>query len=172
MPTPPSKHNFLAATSTQADVIEWHIKAGAANRRLAGHALRLLHECVEVCLAAGASGQEITDATLSELRKAVAQGTSLEGFLPERSISAAVRAAVSAAVRDELADVSIVLDTVAFWASGSPNLEPERAAKIAELWKRSWTQDTDGVLWQPGKVPAYRKPFLDPKVRPDPGSAS
>ncbi len=61
-------------TPTQLAAVDWHLGAGGKNVRLAGHALRLLCEAVELCVAAGANPQEIEQRVHSEIAKALERG--------------------------------------------------------------------------------------------------
>jgi hypothetical protein len=133
-------HALSAAESISQDrVIEWHLKNGGHNGRLAGHALRLLHEAVELCVNAGASEEEIHRRVAMEADKA-------------RSRSEFSETVEFAKVRDELADISFLVDVVAHH-TGSTNIEAERMAKLNILHQRAWEADADGVLWRPGFCP-------------------
>lgn len=126
-------------TKTQVEVVKWHLGNGGHNGRLAGHALRLLNEAVELCVTAGASADEIGYRVAGEIAKAAARGefdkpVTFEG------------------VRKELVDVQFLGDVIAAHTGGT-DLEAERTEKLSILHKRAWEADADGVLWRPGFTP-------------------
>lgn len=117
---------------------QWHVDAGGSKGRLAGHALRLLNEAVELCIAAGAGADEIKDRVKAELWKAF-----------ER---AEIHKPVDEAkVRAELADVQVCTDVLANY-TGNVDLTKEREHKLVILKERQWEADSDGALWRPGMV--------------------
>lgn len=126
-------------TATQRAAVDWHVGAGGKNVRLAGHALRLLNEAVELCVAAGATADEIRDRVAAEMVKATGRGEFNQPVELDN-------------VRAELVDVQILGDVLAHWTGGA-DTEAERAAKIAVLHGREWEADGDGALWRPGRAP-------------------
>ena len=126
-------------TATQLAAVDWHLGAGGKNVRLAGHALRLLCEAVELCVAAGANPQEIEQRVHSEIAKALERGEF------NRPVN-------FDAVREKLVDVQILGDVLAHH-TGDVDTEREKADKIAVLHQREWEADRDGVLWRPGRAP-------------------
>ncbi len=124
----------------QKDVCFWHTKNGGKNVRLAGHALRLLNEAVELCLAAGASQTEIRTVVVDKI---------IEEAAKPHSESSVVD---SVAVREEAADV-VILATIVGLHTGDPDLGPDVQKKISVLWQRQWAADQDGVLWRPDRLP-------------------
>ena len=124
---------------TRSKVLDWHKTNGGKNVRLAGHALRLLNEAVELCVASGASADEIGSRVAAEIAKLAERG---EFKLPVDFST----------VRDELSDVTILGDVLASY-TGSVDLTPERERKIIILHERKWEADRDGVLWRPGHCP-------------------
>lgn len=125
---------------TQRDrVIAWHEKNGGRNGRLAGHALRLLHETIELCIACGAGLDEINERVNYEIAKAIKK----KDFDSPVTIDNA---------REEMADVSFLLDVLAH-RTGNADLTGVRETKLAVLDGREWEADNDGVLWRPGHIP-------------------
>lgn len=129
----------MDVTDTQADVVRWHVANGGNNGRLAGHALRLLNEAVELCVTAGASADEIGSRVSAEIAKAASRGE----FEKEVTFDG---------VRAELVDVQFLSDVIAYH-TGSLNIETERRTKLEILNERKWEADRDGVLWRPGFTP-------------------
>lgn len=122
-----------------ARVLKWHTDNGGHNGRLAGHALRLLHEAVELCVAAGSDRTEIEFRVGCELDKA------------ERKAEFSIPVTL-AIIREELADVSFLVDVLAH-RTGNVDLAAERQQKLDVLDQRAWEADDDGVLWRPGYRP-------------------
>lgn len=110
-------------------VAEWHKQNGGhANNGLAGHAIRAMHEMVELCIACGANGEMIIDAVRQELR----------------------RDHHNSDVREELADVSLCLDIIDVYSSPMRELYWDRQAKMEINDHRKFEADENGVLWRPG----------------------
>jgi hypothetical protein len=126
-------------------IIRWHEKNAGSLIRPAGHALRLLCEVVEVCVAAGASGEEIGAAVGAEIYKQANRGDFhvSEGFNKP-------------AIRAELADVCILTTVLAHY-TGSSDMSPDVSHKLVVLEARKWEADADGVLWRPGHLPQLIK---------------
>jgi hypothetical protein len=117
------------------DALRWHVESGAHFKRPANHALRLLREAVELCVATGATSQEIREYTEAEIDKSDTRGEF--GGNPT-------------AVPGELADVRILLDVFA----GHAGIDVQRAvrAKIDVLWERSGcSPDSGGALYRQAK---------------------
>ena len=129
-----SDHQIL-----QDAAVGWHVGAGGKNVRLAGHALRLLNEAVELCVAAGARPGEIHNRVVDEIAKADGRGEFRMRVDP-------------AVVRAELVDVQILGDILAHH-TGDVCTDTEYAAKLPVLAAREWEPDKDGALWRPGRAP-------------------
>lgn len=114
--------------------IKWHLEQGGHDGRLAGHALRLLNETVELCIATGASFDEINGRIKMELDKAVMKGHHLRA--PHESIE------------EEIADVLILLNVLAYHADVD-DIRTLVHDKLKILRDRKWVVDDDGVLWRP-----------------------
>lgn len=119
-------------------IAQWHTEAGGYNGRIAGHALRLLNEAIELCIVAGASAGEISSRVGAEIAKAANRGEFEQQVTFE-------------AVRAELADVIITADVVAHY-TGNVNMDIECTHKLEILKERKWEADSDGVLWRPGRI--------------------
>ena len=115
-------------------VVSWHISNGGFNGRIAGHALRLLNEAVELCVACGADPVEIGERVHMEIAKA-------------RSRNELGTVQCVPTIREELADVDI-LSTVIAHHTGNRNLDIDCENKVSVLFQRKWTVDSDGVLWR------------------------
>lgn len=131
------------------EVLRWHLTNGGAGTRPAGHALRMLRECVELCVASGASEAEIKMAVRRECDKSRDRGE----FGKDLGLFGRV---------EEFADVQIL--GIVYQQYFIPS---ELAAR--ELWRklevcrmREWEADADGVLWRPGTKPGSGTP-LEPK---------
>jgi nucleoside 2-deoxyribosyltransferase len=114
------------------DVARWHVESGASFERPAGHAVRLLREVVELCVAAGASEEEIMNAAMAEVMKARSRGE-FGGNMHE--------------VPEEWADCQILLKVFAKHFGIDEHYQVR--AKLDVLWRRAWEADKDGVLWRP-----------------------
>ncbi|SRR5260221_9512849 len=122
--------------------IFWHLENGGHGGRLAGHALRLLNEAVELCVAAGATSDEVYDRVKDELNKVYDRGVTDPGLLGRRFKHGPEELA------EEIADVQILLNVLAHHA-GHANTRPLVDAKLDVLRQRKWEVDGDGVLWRP-----------------------
>lgn len=120
------------------NIIKWHIDAGGFHGRLAAHALRLLGEVIELCIALGATLKEIEDVFNRETVKACERN---EFHAP----------ASKGKIRGEFADVSFLFRLL----TGYSNINIEEAEKIKFpiILHRKWEPDIDGVLWRPGHDP-------------------
>ena len=113
------------------DVMRWHRENGGRPIGMAGHALRILNEVIELCIAAGAQSADIYHVVHSELTKAFVRGD----FNGERGI-----------VDGEWADCALLLDIFA----GHYGIDSvtARRNKLDTLWERRWRADECGVLWR------------------------
>ena len=133
------------------DVRRWHVSSGGHFARPAGLALRLLREVVELCVAAGATEDEIIGHTVEEIAKA-RQRNEFGGD--------------PLAVSGEWADCAILLKVFAHHA-GIHESQTARA-KLDVLWRRAWEPGASGALYRPGSVPVFDR-VLDGLLRePDP----
>ena len=119
-----------------SDLPRWHIECGGHFDRPAGHALRLLREVIELCVAAGASEDEIINHTSAEIAKAQSRGEF--GGNP-------------ADVPAEWADCSILLEVFRHHAGIDKNRVVRE--KLDVLWNRAWEAAPSGALYRPGCVP-------------------
>jgi hypothetical protein len=126
---------------TESEIIEWHRVHGGAGKRAAGHALRILRECVELCVAAGANEKEIAGAVLRELNKAQAN----EEFTKIHTHNE---------ISEEFVDVKILATVFRYYFIPTPTLEYWMRHKLDVCNGRAWEADADGVLWRPGTGPA------------------
>ena len=115
------------------DIITWHKEQGGhGNKRLAGHALRLLNETIELCVTAGATHHEILKVADDECAKAVNRDEF--GGDPNE-------------LPQEFADVSFLQEIFAHYAN--VDISQAREDKFKILLDRKWRADDDGVLWRP-----------------------
>lgn len=117
------------------EVIQWtddvggHCNAAADSRY---HALRLLNETVELCIAAGASGTDIFECVGSEINKEISK----HGVLTASPES----------IPDEMADVAILIEIFAHHTNTS--IDDAVANKLKILYTREWKVDEHGVIWR------------------------
>ena len=117
-------------------VFGWHIANGGRWVRPAGHALRLLREVVELCVACGARPEEIIHAVDVELNKAMTRDElGVQNF---------------AAIPQEWADCAILLKVFERHAGILGDLVVQEKLNVCKL--RQWEPDADGVLWRPGSI--------------------
>src|SRR5262245_18108034 len=64
----------MVTESLNREILHWHRNQGGFPGSPAAHATRLLRECVELCVASGASQTEITEAINAEIAKAARKG--------------------------------------------------------------------------------------------------
>ena len=127
------------------DIRRWHDVNGAHFTRPAGHALRLLREVVEFCVAAGASQDEIMVHTMEEINKALERNEfSPDGTMQELSTAA-----------EELADCQILITV--FASRAGINLTHEVRHKAVILWGREWEAGKSGALYRVGRVPQHEQ---------------
>jgi dCMP deaminase len=117
--------------------VQWHREQGGHDGRLAGHALRLLHEAVELCVAAGAQRHEIEHAVVKETIKA--------------EFRKDFRVDVGPGVSEEIADVQLLLNVFSHYAQVT-DVRPLLDRKMKINHERKWEVDADGVLWRPKNV--------------------
>lgn len=114
------------------DIIKWHIdNGGHAERGVAPHALRLLNETVELCIASGAAYDDIIRAVTDECIKAY-KNDDWGGNIKD--------------IPQEFADVSFLLDAFKHYAK--IDVEQARSDKFKILLKRDFKPDENGVLWR------------------------
>lgn len=121
------------------DVRQWHVSQGGHCGRLAGHALKLLEEAVELAVVAGAGRREIEDVVAFEIDKARSRAEFVAPGVP----------VPKGKVLDELADVALLVDLLEMHLGGW--LEDAKRRKVVVLGQREWLVDPDGVLYRPGR---------------------
>ncbi len=121
---------------SSGSVMRWHTMNGGQFTRPANHALRLLREVVELCVAAGANQSEIVSATAAEISKAASR--SEFGGSPDD-------------IPQEWADCAMLLEVFAKHAG--IEARKEIARKLDILWGRQWEADAGGTLYRPGSRP-------------------
>lgn len=134
---------------TDSEIMEWHHHRGGHGGRAAGHALRILRECVELCVASGARPEETHEAFFSEMAKATDRG--------EFQKSHTFRD-----VLEEFVDVRILMTIYRGYFIVWGDLENEMRRKLDVCSGREWQADADGVLWRSGTEPVSGTP-LEPK---------
>lgn len=117
------------------DIGRWHEESGGNFSYPSGHAVRLLREVVELCIATGADPEEIGKAMLSELRKATDRNEI--GGNPK-------------AVPSEWADVAILLKVFEHYAKIDGH--QVMRDKLDVLWGRRWGAANSGALYRPDQV--------------------
>ena len=125
---------------TAALIRDWHVSNGGHFAGPRGHALRLLCEVVELCIASGATPLNIMDAIRSEMAKA----TDKQEWDPEYD---------AAAVSEEWADCAILLEVFRSYAGIGADAAVRDKHRV--LVERKWVADADGVLWRPGEEPGH-----------------
>lgn len=113
------------------DVMRWHRSQGGHFRMPAMHAVRLLREVVELCIAAGALESDMAIAFYREVEKARERGEF--GGTPGN-------------VAVEWADCALLLDVFAGYMGIVP--VAARRHKLDTLWERKYFADQFGVLWR------------------------
>lgn len=122
----------LMAQRQPGDIGRWHADSGAHFGRPAGHAVRLLREVIELCIAAGATQFEMADAMMAEVKKARERGE----FGGDPS-----------AIPEEWADCAILIEAFRKLAGIDGHIEIRR--KLDVLWRREWEADPSGALYRP-----------------------
>lgn len=117
-------------------VMRWHSTSGGHFARPASHAVRLLREVVELCIASGATPPEMMNAINAEFGKALAR----HEIGGDRS-----------KIPQEWADCAMLLDIFAEYAGIERGVEIRK--KLAILWGRAWEADAGGALYRPGDAP-------------------
>jgi hypothetical protein len=124
--------------NSSVDLMAWHKKQGGFGGRPAGHALRALREMTEMCIAAGASREEIESATHAEIIKGELRG---EFNLPDEDIPYKIL--------EEFSDVIILMTIFQGYFLSTEAVEKGLETKFGICKQRAWTADADGVLWRP-----------------------
>lgn len=124
-------------------IIDWHQSRGGAGHRAAGHALRILREVVELCIASGAQVYELEDALYAEVAKALDRKEFMKTHTP-------------AEVLEEFVDVRMLMTVFKRYFIIPRDLEAMEWSKLEVCRKRQWQPDADGVLWRPGTRPAVQ----------------
>lgn len=121
----------------EGQVIDWHLQNGGAGHRAAGHAVRILREVVELCVASGATELEIRRAVSAELYKASTRDEFSKEHTPGE-------------VLEEFVDVRMLMAVFKRYFIIPRDLESMEWQKLAICRQRQWEPDADGVLWRPG----------------------
>lgn len=132
---------------TESEIMSWHRSQGGFGKRPAAHALRMLREMVELCVASGATEGEIKMAVRRECDKAKEReefGKAPMGFI------------------EEFVDVGLLGVVYRNYFIPRGSLENEMRRKLDICRERQWEPDADGVLWRPGTRPVSGTP-LEPK---------
>lgn len=116
------------------DVMDWYNLFGGHNTRPAGWTLKAFGEMIELCIAAGATPQEMRETFDAEIRKANERSEFGKGFNQEK-------------VGEEIADVLINL--IVFCENNEIMGSEEIDKKLPILMAREWEADADGVLRRP-----------------------
>lgn len=124
----------LMAERQPYDIGRWHEESGGNFNNPAGHATRLLREVVELCVAAGADFNEITQAVQSEIRKAQDRGDHADHY----------------AIPSEWADCAILLKVFEHYAEINGHVAMRN--KLDILWERKWSAANSGALYRPSQV--------------------
>ncbi len=117
------------------EVVRWHRShdGGVENDSdLKFHALRLLHEAVELCIATGADGNAIGEVFADELHKGTIRGEF--GKINPSGMF------------EEIADVAILLEVLADQVDLS--IDDAVRDKLIILNTPKWNCDEHGVLWR------------------------
>ncbi len=124
----------LMAVRNPVDIPRWHQENGGNFNTPGSHAIRLLREVVELCMAAGAQEKDIILHTKLEAIRQKNKSDFNENGNPD-------------SLPDEWADCKILLDLFAHYS----NIDRVNAVhtKVDILWNREWQADKDGVLWRP-----------------------
>lgn len=126
---------MLVTTEQQRQIMYWHMSHGGFAGSLAKHALRSLHEMVELCIASGANPSDIVTAVAKEIVKATDRGE-VGKFDRDK-------------FEDEVADTLITMVVLTSYGAAAPNEAID--AKIPILKQRTWKPDEAGVLWRADK---------------------
>lgn len=134
----------LMAKHQPIDITRWHVENGGNFNKPSSHAIRLLREVVELCMAAGADTNVIWQHVNDEMSRQIAKPDYNRSGNPDD-------------LPEEWADCQILLDVFASHAGIDRNKAVRNKSDI--LWNRLWKVDSDGVLWRP-KPDAADKPEL------------
>lgn len=107
---------------------------------LRAHALKLLEEMTELCVACGAQESDILNVISTEIEKA---RTKNEFVKPSGVLS-------ESAIIEEIADTSICLDIVAYHAK--VNIDKAKLKKLPVLLQRKFSPNKYGVLKRPDRI--------------------
>ena len=121
------------AARRPGSVMRWHQENGGKFTRPSNHAIRLLREVVELCVAAGASENDINAALMQETHKAYQRGEFGVDHTSE--------------IPEEWADCAMLLDVFAQHAGIDTHKEIRK--KLDILWTRQWEADAGGALYRP-----------------------
>ena len=122
-------------------VVNWAKNNGAhCKNGSAGHALKLLEEVTELCIASGAAWGEIQRTVHKEVLKGVDRGKF--NINPETR-----HAADREDMKEEVADVSVCLSLYTYFSDIEEDIEVSNKLPILE--ERKWTANEDGVLTRP-----------------------
>ena len=123
----------------QNEVMNWHKNNGGYNGSPAGHALRMLREVVELCIAAGAQPKDITTTVSDELKKEMTENFEHIGRVNISTLPY------------EVADVQLLL--MVFAGYQQVDIMKLSKHKFEIVLERKWQVDSQGVLWRPGRRP-------------------
>lgn len=115
-------------------VARWHELSGGSFRTPANHAIRLLREVVELCVATKAMPQQIWDAINAEIDKVQFRQDYLRN-VPASEIA------------EEWADCAILLEIFRSYTSIDGHAEIRK--KLDVLYERKWQADDGGALYRP-----------------------
>ncbi len=117
------------------EIVSWHLDNGGfchIPEVYKYHTLRLLHEATELCLASGATQQDIFEVGEIETNKHAEKN--LPGDIDLENMS------------EEIADIAILLDVFAYYTRIS--IDDAVHDKLQILHTRKWRADEFGVLWR------------------------
>ncbi|HYM34720.1 MAG TPA: hypothetical protein VET48_04940 [Steroidobacteraceae bacterium] len=117
------------------DVRAWHGSRGGYFGMPSAHALRLLREVIELCIASGAERGPLERVAKEELDKGEMR-QELGGADHER-------------IAQEWADCALLLEVFRHYSKIDSRKEIRK--KLAVLYDRKWKADEAGVLWRPGE---------------------
>lgn len=120
-------------------VMRWHQESGGKFTRPANHAIRLLREVVELCVASGAQRSEVLNAVSAEVTKANHRNE---------------WGGDAAEVNQEWADCAMLVDVFAKHAGIDQHKEIRQ--KLDILWGRQWEADDGGALYRPNTASQRR----------------
>lgn len=118
-------------------IVAWHRENGGHPGSAKGHALRMLREVVELCIACGATTRDVNTAIQEECIKAI-QKNEMKGTFTQENVN------------EEFADVSILLAVFEKYYIPQHEAYGAIAEKFGRCLVRDWEADKDGVLWRPG----------------------